>query len=224
MGNLDAKRDWGYAGDYVRAMWLMLQQDEPEDYVVATGETHSVAEFVERAFAEVGITEWEKYVKQDPKFFRPAEVDLLIGDAGGGRPQLLPALDVLPGQHLSPHDEITEQRAIGLWRMAAGKAPITIAPAASALVRTHAGDHYQRLAVELHVKEEMPLETIEAHLVSIGYEKREPVEMTGEYSIRGGILDVFVPTEEHAQRVEFWGDTVEEVRWFAVGDRNWWMR
>jgi GDPmannose 4,6-dehydratase len=81
MGNLDAKRDWGYAGDYVKAMWLMLQQDEPDDYVVATGETHSVAEFVERAFAEVGISDWQKYVKQDPKFFRPAEVDLLIGDA-----------------------------------------------------------------------------------------------------------------------------------------------
>ena len=88
MGNLDAKRDWGYAGDYVKAMWLMLQQDEPEDYVVATGETHSVAEFVERAFAEVGITEWEKYVKQDPKFFRPAEVDLLIGDASKAREKL----------------------------------------------------------------------------------------------------------------------------------------
>ena len=80
LGNLDAKRDWGYAGDYVKAMWLMLQQDEPDDYVVATGETHSIEEFLELAFAEVGIADWHPYVTQDPKFFRPAEVDLLIGD------------------------------------------------------------------------------------------------------------------------------------------------
>jgi len=80
LGNLDAKRDWGYAGDYVKAMWLMLQQDEPDDYVVATGETHSIEEFLELAFAEVGISDWHPYVTQDPKFFRPAEVDLLIGD------------------------------------------------------------------------------------------------------------------------------------------------
>jgi len=80
LGNLDAQRDWGYAGDYVRAMWLMLQQDAPDDYVVATGETHSGQELVELAFAQVGITDWQKYVRQDKKFFRPAEVDLLIGD------------------------------------------------------------------------------------------------------------------------------------------------
>jgi GDPmannose 4,6-dehydratase len=80
MGNLDAKRDWGYAGDYVRAMWLMLQQDQPDDYVVATGETHSIEEFLTLAFAEAGLDDWHKYVRQDPKFFRPAEVDLLIGD------------------------------------------------------------------------------------------------------------------------------------------------
>jgi GDPmannose 4,6-dehydratase len=88
MGTLDSKRDWGYAGDYVRAMWLMLQQDEPDDYVVATGETHSVEEFVVRAFAEVGIDNWQDYVRQDPKFFRPAEVDLLIGDASKARDRL----------------------------------------------------------------------------------------------------------------------------------------
>ena len=88
MGNLDAKRDWGYAGDYVKAMWLMLQQDEPDDYVIATGETHTIEELVERAFAEVGISDWNKYVRQDPKFFRPAEVDLLIGDATKAREKL----------------------------------------------------------------------------------------------------------------------------------------
>lgn len=79
LGNLESKRDWGYAGDYVKAMWLMLQQDKPDDYVVATGESHSVREFVELAFNEVGL-DWEGYVKVDPKFFRPAEVDYLVGD------------------------------------------------------------------------------------------------------------------------------------------------
>ena len=79
LGNLEARRDWGYAPDYVRAMWLMLQQDEPDDYVIATGETHSVREFVEEAFGYVGL-DWQDYVVQDPRFYRPAEVDLLVGD------------------------------------------------------------------------------------------------------------------------------------------------
>ncbi len=81
LGNLDSKRDWGYAGDYVKAMWAMLQQDEPDDYVIATGETYEVREFVQRAFAIAGIEDWEQYVRLDPKFLRPAEVDLLVGDA-----------------------------------------------------------------------------------------------------------------------------------------------
>ena len=80
LGNIEAQRDWGYAGDYVEAMWLMLQQDEPDDYVVATGETHSVREFCEVAFAHVGLN-WEDHVVKDERFFRPAEVDLLVGDA-----------------------------------------------------------------------------------------------------------------------------------------------
>ena len=142
--------------------------------------------------------------------------DLLIGRPEAGRPQLLPALDVLPGQNLSPHTEISEQRAIGLWRMAAAKVPITIAPVGSALLRTHAGDYYRRLAVELRIGEELPLETIEAHLVSIGYEKREPVEMTGEYSIRGGILDVFPAENARPLRIEFFGDEIESIRRFDV--------
>lgn len=79
LGNLEARRDWGYAKDYVRAMWLMLQQEEPDDYVIATGETHSVQEFVEEAFQYVGL-DWRQYVKQDPRYYRPAEVDLLVGD------------------------------------------------------------------------------------------------------------------------------------------------
>ena len=80
LGTLDARRDWGYAPDYVRAMWLMLQQDHPDDYVIATGETHSVQEFCEEAFSYVDL-DWRKYVVQDERFMRPAEVDLLVGDA-----------------------------------------------------------------------------------------------------------------------------------------------
>ena len=80
LGNLDAKRDWGFAGDYVRAMYLMLQQDAPDDFVVSTGETHSVREFCEVAFGHVGL-DWEQYVVIDEAFYRPAEVDLLVGDA-----------------------------------------------------------------------------------------------------------------------------------------------
>jgi GDPmannose 4,6-dehydratase len=79
LGNLDSRRDWGFAGDYVKAMWLMLQQDQPDDYVIATGETHSVQELVETAFNCVGL-DWHDYVVQDPRFMRPAEVDLLVGD------------------------------------------------------------------------------------------------------------------------------------------------
>jgi GDPmannose 4,6-dehydratase len=81
MGNLDARRDWGFAGDYVEAMWRMLQQPKASDFVVATGETHSIRDLLDTAFDVVGISDWERYVEQDPRFFRPAEVDLLIGDA-----------------------------------------------------------------------------------------------------------------------------------------------
>ncbi len=80
LGNLDAKRDWGYAGDYVEAMWLILQQDKPDDFVIATGETHSVREFVEEVFGYLDM-DWHKYVEVDPKYFRPTEVDMLQGDA-----------------------------------------------------------------------------------------------------------------------------------------------
>ena len=80
MGNLEARRDWGFAGDYVKAMWMMLQQETPDDYVIATGETHAVQELVEVAFRRVGL-DWHDYVVQDPAFYRPAEVDLLVGDA-----------------------------------------------------------------------------------------------------------------------------------------------
>lgn len=87
LGNLDAKRDWGFAGDYVEAMWMMMQQDEPDDYVVATGETHSVKEFLDEAFKHVNL-DWEKHVEIDPRYYRPAEVDLLLGDSTKAREKL----------------------------------------------------------------------------------------------------------------------------------------
>ncbi len=85
LGNLDAKRDWGFAGDYVELMWRMLQQDLADDYVASTGQTHSIREFLDIAFGHVGINDWDKHVYQDPQFFRPAEVDLLIGDSSKAR-------------------------------------------------------------------------------------------------------------------------------------------
>jgi GDPmannose 4,6-dehydratase len=88
LGNLDARRDWGYAGDYVEAMWRMLQQDEADDYVIATGETWSIRDFLDLAFQHIGIDDWAHLVKQDPRFMRPAEVELLIGDASKAREKL----------------------------------------------------------------------------------------------------------------------------------------
>ena len=88
LGNLDAKRDWGYAKDYVKAMWLMLQQDKPDDYVIATGDTWSIRQFLDAAFKHIGITDWEPYIKQDPRFMRPAEVDVLRGDYTKAKEQL----------------------------------------------------------------------------------------------------------------------------------------
>jgi GDPmannose 4,6-dehydratase len=87
LGNLDAKRDWGFAGDYVEAMWLMLQQDEADDFVIGTGELHTVREFCELAFGRVDLN-WEDFVVVDPKFFRPAEVDLLLADCSKAKAQL----------------------------------------------------------------------------------------------------------------------------------------
>ena len=87
LGNLEAKRDWGFAGDFVEAMWMMLQQEQPDDYVIATGQTYSVREFVESVFERVGL-DWRKHVEIDARYFRPAEVDLLLGDAGKARQEL----------------------------------------------------------------------------------------------------------------------------------------
>jgi transcription-repair coupling factor (superfamily II helicase) len=140
---------------------------------------------------------------------------LLISDDRSG-PQLLPAPDVLPMQRLSPHAEICEQRAIGLWRLATERVPITVTPVSSALLRIAEGDFYRQLALHLKVGDEVPLEEVVAHLESLGYEKREPVEMVGEYSVRGGILDVFSPEAARPVRIDLFGDLVESIRRFDV--------
>lgn len=114
LGNLDAKRDWGFAGDYVDAMWRMLQQDEADDYVVATGETHSIGELLDAAFAHVGITDWAPYVKQNPEFMRPAEVDLLIGDPAKARDVLgwEPKVGFAQLVGMMVENDLAEQRAL----------------------------------------------------------------------------------------------------------------
>ncbi len=131
-------------------------------------------------------------------------------------PQLLPAFDVLPGHGLAPHAEIRQQRAVGLWRLATGRAPLTIAPLASALWRLHPADFYRQLALWLHVGDEASPEDVVAHLEKIGYQRRDPVEMVGEYCLRGGILDVFPAEAERPFRIEFFGDQIESMRRFDV--------
>jgi GDPmannose 4,6-dehydratase len=114
LGNLDARRDWGFAGDYVEAMWRMVQQAEGDDYVVATGETHSIREFLDAAFARAGIEDWSDLVVQDPRFYRPAEVDLLIGDPGKARTQLgwTPAVGFTELVAMMVDSDLAEQRLL----------------------------------------------------------------------------------------------------------------
>ncbi|SHG86998.1 MULTISPECIES: GDP-mannose 4,6-dehydratase [Geodermatophilus] len=114
LGNLDARRDWGFAGDYVDAMWRMLQQEQADDYVVATGETHSIRELLDVAFAAVGIEDWDQYVKLNPAFLRPAEVDLLIGDASKAKEQLgwEPRVGFEQLVQMMVENDLAEQRAL----------------------------------------------------------------------------------------------------------------
>jgi len=140
--------------------------------------------------------------------------DSLILNRTGRGPQLVPALDVLPYQNLSPHSEIAEQRASGLYRLARGLAPITVTPVGSALLRTETPQFHRQLSVRLRTGEEIPMQELIAHLENIGYQRREPVEMVGEYSIRGGIFDVFPAEAERPVRVEFFGDLIESMRTF----------
>ena len=139
---------------------------------------------------------------------------LLLAGAGAPRPTLIPAFDALPGQGLSPHTEIKEQRAVGLHRMATGRCSIVVAPAAAALLRYEPAAHYRQLAVTVKNGEEIGMDDLASHLESAGYSRQDPVQMEGEYSIRGGIFDVF-PAESHQPvRIEFFGDTVESLRRF----------
>jgi len=140
--------------------------------------------------------------------------DLIV--PGREQPQLVPALDVLPHQGLSPHSGISQQRVSGLLRLARHQAPLTIAPAGSVLLRTGPAEYYRQLPVQLKLHEDIPMEDLLAHLRATGYEQREPVEMEGEFSVRGGILDVFPAGAERPVRVEFFGDTVESLRTFDV--------
>ena len=132
------------------------------------------------------------------------------------RPQLLPALDVIPGQKMSPHAEILERRAVALCRLASERVSITITPVQSALERIDPREFYRQLYVTLRTGEEVPLDALVAHLESVGYEKRDPVEMVGEYSVRGGILDVFSPESSQPVRIEMFGDEIESIRRFEV--------
>jgi transcription-repair coupling factor (superfamily II helicase) len=131
-------------------------------------------------------------------------------------PLLLPALDVLPHQRLAPHSEISAQRAVALWRLAAGRAPLTVAPVAAALLKLESPSFYRQLALRLRVGDELSLEDLVAHLASIGYERREPVEMVGEYSVRGGIVDVYPAEAAAGVRIEMFGDFIESLRRFDV--------
>jgi transcription-repair coupling factor (superfamily II helicase) len=142
--------------------------------------------------------------------------NLLVTGRDRHEPQLLPALDVLPSQGMSPHAEILEERAVVLGRLAAGAAPITIAPIQAALLRIEPGEFYRQLTLTLRAGDEIPLDDLVAHLESIGYEKRDPVEMVGEYSVRGGILDVYSPESPKPVRLELFGDQIESIRRFEV--------
>ena len=129
-------------------------------------------------------------------------------------PLLLPALDVLPGQGMSPHAEILAARADVFDRLSKGEAGIVVMPIAAALVRTNPPEYYRQLTLSLRLHDEMPLDDLAAHLESIGYERHDPVEMAGEYSIRGGIVDVFPPGQDEPLRIEFFGDEIESIRRF----------
>lgn len=140
--------------------------------------------------------------------------ELLAQDRSKGVCQSLPAFDVVPGQRLSPHTEICQQRAVALWRMASGKAAITVAPVAAALWRSAPREFYRQLTLTLRTGDEIAVEDLIAHLQAVGYERREPVEMVGDFSQRGGIVDIFSPEADKPVRIEFFGDAIESMRRF----------
>ncbi len=140
--------------------------------------------------------------------------DLAFEGDGGPAPCLLPALDVTPFDGLSPHPDISESRGISLWRLAEGNFGVVVAPIAAALQRVAPARRYQGLAWQIEAGDEIFLEILEESLEELGYSRREPVEMVGQFSVRGGILDVFVPEAVHPFRLEFLGDQIESIREF----------
>ncbi|MDW8129130.1 MAG: transcription-repair coupling factor [Bryobacterales bacterium] len=142
--------------------------------------------------------------------------EMLSDERTFAAPQLLPAFDVWPGHGLAPHAEIRQQRAVALWRLATARSSVTFAPVAAALTRLHPPEFYRHLALWLHVGDETSFEDLVAHLENTGYQRRDPVEMIGEYSVRGGILDVFPAESERPVRIEFLGDRIESMRRFDV--------
>ena len=145
---------------------------------------------------------------------------LMLDGAAAPEPLLLPALDVLPGQGLSPHTEIKEQRAVALHRIATGNCSIVVTPVASALLRVEEQSFYRRLALDVKTGDEIAMDDLAAHLESAGYERREPVEMEGEYSIRGGIFDIFPAEADRPVRLEFFGDAIESLRRFDAATQR----
>ncbi len=140
--------------------------------------------------------------------------EILSPGRGAHPPLYLPAMDALPGQGLSPHGDLKQQRASALFRIAANAVSLVVAPIESALLRTESASAYRQLALRLKQDEEISMEDLAAHLDSVGYERREPVEMEGEYSIRGGIFDVFPAQAQQPVRIEFFGDAIESMRRF----------
>ncbi|OYW08258.1 MAG: transcription-repair coupling factor, partial [Acidobacteriia bacterium 12-62-4] len=146
--------------------------------------------------------------------------EIIVNDETKPRPQLLPALDVLPSQGLSPHSEISEERAVGLYRLASGMTSITVTPIGSALLRTYPANFYQQLALTLKLNDEIGMEDLAEHLRRIGYTERDPVEMVGEFSVRGGIVDIFPAEFEQPLRIEFFGDAIDSMRRFDVATQR----
>jgi len=193
-----------------------IAADAPASYLRLSGLTltakavYSALLYRETGRPQIVVTDGNKQAEALFPLLRTF-CDLL--DAGTV-PLLLPALDVLPGQNMSPHAEILSTRAAALDRLAHGKAGIVVAPVQAALTRLEAPQYYRQLTLTLKVHDEISLDDLTSHLESIAYEKRDPVEMVGEYSVRGGILDVFSPDQAQPVRIEFFGDEIESIRRF----------
>ncbi len=222
---------WYLSHSAIRDLFLRLGRDPAFQSVVRNEAAH-LSGLTTTAKAIYSVLLWQATEKPQlivvdgnkraETLFQAIETffQLLVPGRDAVRPMLLPALDVMPGQPMSPHADILERRAVGLSRMASDKVSITVIPVAAALLRIEPAAHYRSLYQTLRVGEEIPLEELTAHLESIGYEKRDPVEMVGEYSVRGGILDVFSPEASHPVRIELFGDEIESIRRFEVSSQR----